>query len=428
MDGGRLQRFYRSEHDFIVESEAYGEDVYFNPEFVEVDRILDVRIVANEPVSDEDAQNDPDYAALASEECYGTCGRFTKQFLVKWRSIQYEEITWEIFADFRDETAIQKYYAHLFSRSLRILTSRRRVVDPHAASPHDRPPLTQFRKVNPEDLDTKGNQLRPYQVEGVNWMLWNWFNNRNSILADEMGLGKTVQSTLFIQQILYRYKTKPPFLIVAPLSTLPHWEAEIARWTDMHVVVFHGRVESRRIIKQYEWKSREGEFDILLTTFQICIAEAAALSSVSWAGLVVDEAHRLKGKNNKLGDVLKKIDFGCKLLLTGTPLQVGETNHELSVEQHGGTLDPAELLAAGAIQRRGPVPSGFRRYEGGCAAGEAAQRAEAADAATHEGRRREVAEAEGGDGDQRGDDGDAEEVLPRGVFYRAVYDHNTSVL
>ena len=92
----------------------------------------------------------------------------------------------------------------------------------------------------------------------------------------------------------------------------------------MHVVVFHGRVESRRIIKQYEWKSREGEFDILLTTFQICIAEAAALSSVSWAGLVVDEAHRLKGKNNKLGDVLKKIDFGCKLLLTGTPLQVGE--------------------------------------------------------------------------------------------------------
>ena len=305
-----------------MESEVYGEDVYFNPEFIEVDRILDVRIVTSEPISDEEAQNDPDYALLASEDCSVSKGRFTKQFLVKWQSTQYEEITWEVFDDFRDEAAIRKYYAHLCGLD-RSLTPRRRVVDPNAAAPHDRPPLAQFRKVNPEEIPTKGNQLRPYQVEGVNWMLWNWFNNRNSILADEMGLGKTVQSTLFIQQILHRYKTKPPFLIVAPLSTLPHWEAEIARWTDLHVVVFHGRVESRRIIKQYEWKSQEGEFDILLTTFQICIAEAAALSSISWAGLVVDEAHRLKGKNNKLGDVLKKIDFGCKLLLTGTPLQVG---------------------------------------------------------------------------------------------------------
>ena len=61
-----------------MESEVYGEDVYFNPEFIEVDRILDVRIVANEPISDEEAQNDPDYALLASEDCYGSKGRFTK--------------------------------------------------------------------------------------------------------------------------------------------------------------------------------------------------------------------------------------------------------------------------------------------------------------------------------------------------------------
>ena len=51
--------------------------------------------------------------------------------------------------------------------------------------------------------------------------------------------------------------------------------------------------------------------------------ESALLGSVQWAGVVVDEAHRLKGRGNKLGDVLRKIEFGCKLLLTGTPLQVG---------------------------------------------------------------------------------------------------------
>ena len=56
---------------------------------------------------------------------------------------------------------------------------------------------------------------------------------------------------------------------------------------------------------------------------QIAIVESALLGSVQWAGVVVDEAHRLKGRGNKLGDVLRKIEFGCKLLLTGPPLQVG---------------------------------------------------------------------------------------------------------
>lgn len=139
-----------------------------------------------------------------------------------------------------------------------------------------------------------------------------------------MGLGKTVQSTMFIYTILQEYKVQPPFLVVAPLSTLPHWEAEISRWTDMHIVVFHGSGDSRKVIQEYEWKTPQGEFDVLLTTYEIAIMESNLLSRIQWAGLVVDEAHRLKGKTNKLGDVLRRMEFGCKLLLTGTPLQVSE--------------------------------------------------------------------------------------------------------
>ena len=61
----------------------------------------------------------------------------------------------------------------------------------------------------------------------------------------------------------------------------------------------------------------------MIVYMQIAIVESALLGSVQWAGVVVDEAHRLKGRGNKLGDVLRKMEFGCKLLLTGTPLQVG---------------------------------------------------------------------------------------------------------
>ena len=34
-----------------------------------------------------------------------------------------------------------------------------------------------------------GFRLRSYQLEGLNWLLFNWWNRRSCILADEMGLG-----------------------------------------------------------------------------------------------------------------------------------------------------------------------------------------------------------------------------------------------
>ena len=48
-----------------------------------------------------------------------------------------------------------------------------------------------------------------------------------------------------------------PFLIVAPLSTLPHWEREVASWTDMYSVVFHGSEDSRRVILAFDWRNAE---------------------------------------------------------------------------------------------------------------------------------------------------------------------------
>ena len=57
-----------------------------------------------------------------------------------------------------------------------------------------------------------GVVLREYQIEGVNWLIFSWYQRRNCILADEMGLGKTLQGLLisefylvycFAQSFLY---------------------------------------------------------------------------------------------------------------------------------------------------------------------------------------------------------------------------------
>jgi SNF2 family DNA or RNA helicase len=54
-----------------------------------------------------------------------------------------------------------------------------------------------FAEDNPPKFKNNG-ELRPYQWEGVRWLLFNWMNKKGSILADEMGLGKTLQAVTFI--------------------------------------------------------------------------------------------------------------------------------------------------------------------------------------------------------------------------------------
>ena len=48
-----------------------------------------------------------------------------------------------------------------------------------------------------------------------------------------MGLGKTAQSIACLESIRTVAGVRGPFLIVAPLTTLGHWQREIETWTDM---------------------------------------------------------------------------------------------------------------------------------------------------------------------------------------------------
>ena len=95
--------------------------------------------------------------------------------------------------------------------------------------------------------------LRSYQLDGLNWLRLSYYLGRNVILGDEMGLGKTAQSVSMLQSLRSLEGIDGPFLIVAPLSTLPHWERELSTWTDMYWVNLHGPADSRRVVEKYEW-------------------------------------------------------------------------------------------------------------------------------------------------------------------------------
>ncbi|OWR44909.1 hypothetical protein KGM_214202 [Danaus plexippus plexippus] len=269
------------------------DDEPFNPDYVEVERILDMSEI-------QDPANNT----------------VVKHYLVKWKSLQYEDSTWELEEDI-DVDKIKQY--KIFS----------------AIPPKEkwkfkkRPCADQWCQLKDSPLYKGGNTLRPYQLEGLNWLLFSWHNNRNCILADEMGLGKTIQSLTFVNSV-WEYGIRGPFLIIAPLSTIPNWQREFEGWTEMNVVVYHGSQPSKSMIQEYEfyYKNEKGEpikeitkFNVLITTFEIIVTDFQELKSFNWRLCVIDEAHRLKNRNCKLLEGLRQLHLEHRVLLSGTPLQ-----------------------------------------------------------------------------------------------------------
>ncbi|XP_054479542.1 chromodomain-helicase-DNA-binding protein 8 isoform X2 [Anoplopoma fimbria] len=281
----------------------------FNPDYVEVDRILDV-----------------------SHSVDKDNGEPVIYYLVKWCSLPYEDATWELKEDVDEGKAEE--FSKIQNRPPRL----KRTV---------RPPASAWKKLEETREYKNGNILREYQLEGVNWLLFNWYNRQNCILADEMGLGKTIQSIALLSEE-YDAGVQGPFLVIAPLSTITNWEREFSTWTDMNAIVYHGSLASRQMIQQYEMYFKDDKehlipgaykFDALITTFEMVLSDCPELREISWRCVIIDEAHRLKNRNCKLLDSLKMLDVEHKVLLTGTPLQ--NTVEELFSLLH--FLEPAQF-------------------------------------------------------------------------------------
>uniref|UniRef100_A0A8C5HFC4 Chromodomain-helicase-DNA-binding protein 6-like n=1 Tax=Gouania willdenowi TaxID=441366 RepID=A0A8C5HFC4_GOUWI len=263
----------------------------FNPDYVEVDRVLEVAVTTDTETGEE-----------------------VTHYLVKWCSLSYEEATWELQEDLDPEKIKE------FEQIQKLPADFR-----HA----ERPLPEKWLKLERSRDYRNGNQLREYQLEGMNWLLFNWYNRKNCILADEMGLGKTIQSITFLYEI-FSMGIRGPFLIIAPLSTITNWEREFRTWTNMNVIVYHGSQISRQMILQYEMFHRNPQnnsspgvlkFHGLITTFEMIMADCPELKKLHWRCVVIDEAHRLKNRNCKLLEGLKLMNLEQKVLLTGTPLQ-----------------------------------------------------------------------------------------------------------
>ena len=63
------------------------------------------------------------------------------------------------------------------------------------------------------------------------------------------------------------------------------------------------------------------EWNICVTSYEMCLIEKASLKKISWEYMVIDEAHRIKNENSLLSKIVRVIQCRNRLLITGTPLQ-----------------------------------------------------------------------------------------------------------
>ena len=174
-----------------------------------------------------------------------------------------------------------------------------------------------------------------------------------ALLADDMGLGKTFSTLIFMREWLDLWRLTvggepPAVLIVAPLSLLENWKAEIAKsYGDgdsvfTRVLMAQSDGELNRVRRRPGSRDKAVPGDVLeyglgfgdgtarsidlpgscvLTTYQTLRDYRFSFAKAEWSAAIFDEAQNIKNPNALQTIAAKSLKALFRLTLTGTPVE-----------------------------------------------------------------------------------------------------------
>ncbi|MFB9078855.1 DEAD/DEAH box helicase [Flavobacterium procerum] len=176
--------------------------------------------------------------------------------------------------------------------------------------------------------------LRPYQIDGVKWLLGHFNSNLGACLADDMGLGKTLQTLAVLvavqEQLGFTTKTtnfdlfanettveREPLktLIVLPSSLVFNWFNEATKFTPHFSKIQYVGNDRKQLA------SRLDSTDLIFTSYSIIHRDISILEKYNFRYLILDESQYIKNKNSKIFKAINKISTGHKIALSGTPIE-----------------------------------------------------------------------------------------------------------
>lgn len=172
----------------------------------------------------------------------------------------------------------------------------------------------------PRDLEA---ELRSYQREGFEWLVFMREQGFGACLADDMGLGKTVQLISYLLHIKEASDVtvgSSPALIICPTSVLGNWQKELSRFAPSLQVYTHyhsGRLKDHAFIEFM----RTHQPDVVLSTYGTVSQDAAFLKDVAWTNVTLDEAQNIKNMQTLQSRAIRKLKGSHHIALTGTPVE-----------------------------------------------------------------------------------------------------------
>ena len=184
--------------------------------------------------------------------------------------------------------------------------------------------------------------LRPYQVEGFQWLSFLYEQRLGGILADDMGLGKTVQALALLAHAIEEHSTAAPgepfapFLVVAPTSVITNWAAEAERFLpEAKVVTITETTAGKTPLAE-----RIAGAHLVLTSYTLLRMDEEAYTGYArtlgrtvddstgeqsapegWGALLLDEAQFVKNTGTRAWSIARAMPARTKIAMTGTPIE-----------------------------------------------------------------------------------------------------------
>ena len=192
--------------------------------------------------------------------------------------------------------------------------------------------------------------LRPYQVEGFQWLSFLYEQRLGGILADDMGLGKTVQALALLAHAIEEHRADSerttergesvepfaPFLVVAPTSVITNWAAEAERFLpEAKVVTITETTAGKTPLAE-----RIAGAHLVLTSYTLLRMDEEAYTGYArtlgrtvdeftgelstpegWGALLLDEAQFVKNTGTRAWSIARAMPARTKIAMTGTPIE-----------------------------------------------------------------------------------------------------------
>ncbi|WP_268807129.1 SNF2-related protein [Gloeocapsopsis dulcis] len=186
-------------------------------------------------------------------------------------------------------------------------------------------------------------------VEYNDWVYDFEVSEHHNFVANNIICHNTIQFIAFMLHQKEQEVLEKPTLLVCPTSVLGNWEREVKKFgSQLKVMLHHG--DKRPKGKAFVAAVRK--HDLVITSYALIHRDVKDLQSVSWQGIVLDEAQNIKNPEAKQSQSIRQLESAFRIALTGTPVE----NRLQELWSILDFLNPGYLGARQFFQRRFAMP------------------------------------------------------------------------